>query len=167
MKAALPLVNQAYNCIILLWQHRPPGFVWLPVIRNIPPWFPFSNRLIKKKEGNAFSFNGRKSTTWNVNKGLYMSKTYKASRNLSWFDFCEAPFNSIKQKYTALLLLYCHVSGDKMITYMIHLNYFMHDSGFMICKPISTISFRVPSLALGQSYDCPRASEASLKYMGK
>ena len=31
----------------------------------------------------------------------------------------------------------------------------------------STIFFRVASLALGQSYDCPRASEATLKNMGK
>ena len=30
-----------------------------------------------------------------------------------------------------------------------------------------TISFRVASLAMGQSYDCPRASEGNLKDMGK
>ena len=29
------------------------------------------------------------------------------------------------------------------------------------------ISFRLSSLALGQSYDCPSASEATLKDMGK
>ena len=32
---------------------------------------------------------------------------------------------------------------------------------------IVPISFRITSLALGQSYDCPSASEATLKYMGK
>ena len=30
-----------------------------------------------------------------------------------------------------------------------------------------TLSFRVDPLALGQSYDCPSASEVTLKYMGK
>ena len=35
------------------------------------------------------------------------------------------------------------------------------------CQPISTILFRVVSLTLGQSYDCPSASETTLKDMGK
>ena len=35
------------------------------------------------------------------------------------------------------------------------------------CQPISTILFRVVSLTLGQSYDCPSDSEATLKDMGK
>ena len=35
----------------------------------------------------------------------------------------------------------------------------------MVC--FSPISFRVASLALGQSYDCPSASEATLKDIGK
>ena len=34
-------------------------------------------------------------------------------------------------------------------------------------RPILHISFRVTSLALGQSYDCPSANEATLKDMGK
>ena len=41
----------------------------------------------------------------------------------------------------------------------------------IICKwfyvIILPIYFRVASLALGQSYDCPSASEVTLKYMGK
>ena len=35
-----------------------------------------------------------------------------------------------------------------------------------IYRPYFTISFRVTSLALGQSYDCPSASEVTLKDMG-
>ena len=46
-----------------------------------------------------------------------------------------------------LLWLYCHSWWLNMV--------------------ILPIFFRVTSLALGQSYDCPSASEVTLKYMGK
>ena len=38
---------------------------------------------------------------------------------------------------------------------------------FLHTCDLSTASFRVASLVLGQSYDCPSASEATLKDMGK
>ena len=48
---------------------------------------------------------------------------------------------------------------------VLHLNFTMHVNVF--CHCFVPISFRVTSLALGQSYDCPSACEATLKNMSK
>ena len=45
--------------------------------------------------------------------------------------------------------------------------YFDHISFHEFDINDSPILFRVASLALGQSYDCPSDSEVTLKYMGK
>ena len=42
----------------------------------------------------------------------------------------------------------------------------IHESNLWIHSAYLSIFFRVSSLALGQSYDCPSASEATLKDMG-
>ena len=59
-----------------------------------------------------------------------------------------------------------------MAAFKVHIMNYMHGlhivvfcgGSILIFVPIS---FRVASLALGQSYDCPSASEATLKNMGK
>ena len=52
-----------------------------------------------------------------------------------------------------------------------HFCFALFGGGYMSCLWIHVIyipiSFRVASLALGQSYDCPSASEATQKDMGK
>ena len=54
-------------------------------------------------------------------------------------------------------------------THTIHPNNYTHDLYFVVVRyePILSISFRVTSLALGQSYDCPNTREVTLKDMGK
>ena len=60
---------------------------------------------------------------------------------------------------TTILKVICMV-------YIMHWNPCSH---FVVCcyLPNIPISFRVTSLALGQSYDCPSASEVTLQDMGK
>ena len=55
------------------------------------------------------------------------------------------------------------------IQYTVHPKYYMYGLCFVVfcCGKILPIFFKVTSLALGQSYDCPRASEATLKNMSK
>ena len=51
----------------------------------------------------------------------------------------------------------------------VHQKKYVHGSYFVMVEYhlILSISFRVTSLALGQSYDCPSTSEATLEDRGK
>ena len=75
---------------------------------------------------------------------------YQNFLTFSDFDFfltCGNPVNTVRY-----FVMFCH---GYMIIY--------HHSQLIYLS----ISFRVASLALGQSYDCPSASEATLRDMGK
>ena len=68
--------------------------------------------------------------------------------------------------YTRTHTYASHTFTSNVSRSTIHLNNCAHGSCLIVLlcgKPNSPISHRVASLALGQSYDCPSASEATLK----
>ena len=64
--------------------------------------------------------------------------------------------------------IYCHQKTCSLKCTLQYIYTWFTLSCFVVARyqPILPISFRLASLALGQSYDCPSASEASLKNMG-
>ena len=66
---------------------------------------------------------------------------------------------------TILSMFTCSKSHE-ICTQIYHTLFLIHHSTFIHVNYLS-IFFRVASLALGQSYDCPRASEVTLNDMGK
>ena len=84
--------------------------------------------------------------------------------NFSWLGFCETRKVDVTNLKTFLMC-------SKSITYFVS-NNIMHKYHVLLCCGVVivaalSISFKVNSRALGPSYDCPGASELTLKNMGK
>ena len=80
--------------------------------------------------------------------------------NLNFINVCNPT--------VVLFCTYCDWEFDVVkimhsISNIVHLTKYAHNSCFVVVLPVS---FRVASLALGQSYDCPSASEANLRNTG-
>ena len=72
-----------------------------------------------------------------------------------------------EKKYMVLLCFVFSISHEICIQLCCVLSYCYIMSSLWVCGIYLPISYRVTSLTLGQSYDCPSVSEVTLKDMGE
>ena len=153
----LPFNNFSCNCAIFRaettihgWPSTQPGSLHTALQRKYTQPCPLFSR------GTAvWTMGARLCEQWDTAvckcpAVLRVTRVFSTSHTLyTWFIVsCHDLVTVICFRVTSLCFLRLYYSA-----YWIH----------MMCFPVF---FRVASLALGQSYDCPRASEATLKNMG-